>query len=337
MKHNDFSFYIRKYLTHYLPIEKNYNSNTIGTYRTAFILLLEYLETQSLKAEYIELKDITRNRIVGFLDWLEDEKGNSISTRNNRLAAIHSFFRYLQYEYPDYMDEYRNIIAVPFKKTRNQEMSYLTVEEMRLLMEQIDTTTQKGYRDYVLIYTMYESGARVSEVCNIKISDIRFSKPHSLQVLGKGNKSRTIPVSENLISKIQKYVEMNNLTKVPKDTLLFTNSQHQKLCRHGISYILSKYVEKARAKRSDLYTKAVTPHTLRHSRAMHLLQDDVNLVYIRDILGHSSVVTTERYARADSAKKREALEKSYKTFGTDNFQEWKNESVLKWLKSFSAN
>ena len=336
MKSSDFSFYIRKYLTHYLPTEKNFDSNTIDTYRTAFILLLQYLETQNLKAEYVELKDITRAQIIGFLDWLEEEKGNAVTTRNNRLAAIHSFFRYLQYEYPDYMDEYRKIIAVPFKKTRNQEMAYLTVEEMKLLIEQIDTTTKRGYRDYVLIYTMYETAVRVSEVCNIKIGDIRFSKPYCLQVLGKGNKYRTIPVSDNLISKLQKYLEMNVMTTAPKDTLLFANKQHQKLSRHGISYILNKYVEKARAVRPDLFTKTVTPHTIRHSRAMHLLQDDVHLVYIRDILGHVSIVTTERYARADSAKKREALEKSYKTFGTDNFQEWKNESVLKWLKSFSS-
>lgn len=334
MKSNDFSFYLRKYLTHYLPTEKNFDSNTIDTYRTAFILFLEYLETQNLKAEYVELKDVTRTRIVGFLDWLE-EKGNAITTRNNRLAAIHSFFRYLQYEYPDYLDEYRKIIAIPFKKAQNQEMAYLTVEEMKLLIEQIDTTKKNGYRDYVLIYTMYETAVRVSELCNIKIGDIRFSKPYCLKVLGKGNKYRTIPVSDNLIVKLQKYLEINNMTAVPKDTLLFINKQHMKLCRHGINYILNKYVEKARSKRPDLYTKRITPHTIRHSRAMHLLQDDVNLVYIRDILGHVSIVTTERYARADSAKKREALEKSYRTFGADNFREWENESVLKWLKSFS--
>ena len=336
MKNSDFSFYIRKYLTHYLPTEKNFDSNTIDTYRTAFILLLEYLETQNLKAEYVELKDITRARIIGFLDWLEKEKGNAATTRNNRLAAIHSFFRYLQYEYPDYMDEYQKIIAVPFKKTQNQEMAYLTVEEMKLLIEQIDTTAASNYRDYVLIYTLYETAVRVSELCNIKIGDFRFSKPYCLQVLGKGNKYRSIPVSDNLVQKLQKYLEMNNMTTVPKDTLLFTNRQHQKLCRHGINYILNKYVGKARSARPDLFTKKVTPHTIRHTRAMHLLQDDVNLVYIRDVLGHVSIVTTERYARADSAKKREALEKSYKNFGIDNYQEWKNESVLKWLKSFSS-
>lgn len=100
-------------------------------------------------------------------------------------------------------------------------MAYLTVEEMKLLIDQIDTTTKNGYRDYVLIYTMYESAARVSEICNIKVGDIRFSKPYCLQVLGKGNKYRSIPVSENLITKIQKYLEMNCMTRKPKDTLLY--------------------------------------------------------------------------------------------------------------------
>ena len=337
MKNNDFSFYIRKYLTHYLPIEKNFNSNTIDTYRTAFILMLEYLEEKGMKAENIEIKDITRAQVIGFMDWLESERDNSVSTRNNRLAAIHSFFRYLQYEYPDYMDEYRRIIAIPFKKAKNKEMAYLTVEEMKILLEQVDTTTVAGYRDYLLLFTMYETGARVSEICNIRIGDFRMSKPYSVKILGKGNKERTIPVSELLVSKIRKYLEMNGMEEALRDTLLFSNRKKEAYCRHGIAFILKKYISKAREIRPDLFAKDISPHTLRHTRAMHLLSDDVNLVYIRDILGHSSIVTTERYARADSAKKRKALEQSYKTFGNDNYQEWKNESVLQWLKKFNTN
>ena len=337
MKSTDFSFYIRKYLTHYLPTEMNFNSNTIDTYRTAFILMLEYLESTGLKAEYLEIKDITRDQVIGFMDWLENERDNAVSTRNNRLAAIHSFFRYLQYEYPDYMDEYRRILAIPFKKMKNKEMAYLTVEEMKVLFEQIDTSTPNGFKDYVLLFTMYETAARVSEICNLRIGDFRMSKPYSVKILGKGNKERTIPVSEILINKVKKYMEIMEMTDVPIDTLLFSNRRKEAYCRHGIAYVLKKYVSMAREVHPALFAKDISPHTLRHTKAMHLLSDDVNLVYIRDILGHTSITTTERYARADSAKKREAFEKSYRTFGNDNYQEWKNESVLEWLKKFNTN
>lgn len=334
MKTNDFSYYIRNFLTHYLPTEKNYSANTIDAYRTAFILFLEFLSIQGIKAEKVEIRDITRQRIMDFLDWLESERNCGISTRNSRLAAIHSFFRYLQYEMPDYLDEYQRILYLPFKKTRNIEMAYLTVEETKTLFEQVDTTTTEGYRDYVLLLTMYETAIRVSELADIRIGDFRMTKPFSLKVIGKGNKERTIPVSESYMNKIQKYMDLQDMKNRPLTDLMFVSNRKEKLTRHGIAYILKKYVKKAREQHPELFRKNITPHTMRHTKAMHLLGDDVNLIYIRDVLGHTSVTTTERYARVDSAKKREALEKSYRIFGNDNHQEWKNESILDWLKSF---
>lgn len=334
MKNNDFTYYLRKFLTDYLPNEKGLSVNTIDAYRYTFILLLEYLCSIGLKAEKIKIIDITRSNIEHFLTYLESKKKNSATTRNCRLAAVHSFFRYLQYEYPDYMDEYKKIIEIPFKKTKSRTMAYLTIEAMTTLLEQIDINKRNGYRDYMMILLLYETAVRVSELINITINDFRLTKPYNLKVIGKGNKQRSIPISDVFVKKLVAYIDTKGLNNTSKTTLLFSNSSKQKLTRAGINYIVNKYISTARESHSVLYPDKVTPHTLRHTKAMHLLGDDVNLIYIRDILGHSSIQTTEVYARTDSARLRNAIESAYKDISTDEKPEWENESVLKWLKKF---
>lgn len=331
---NDFSYYLRKFLTEYLPREKGFNTNTIDSYRYTFILLLEYYKTIGIKAEKITILDLTKERIEGFLNYLENERQNSSVTRNSRLAAIHSFFRYLQYEYPDYIDEYTKIINLPFKKVKTKQMSYLTVEEMKILIDNIDTSNEYGYRDYMIILLMYESAIRVSELINVKIIDFRLSKPYSLKITGKGNKQRYVPLSELFIEKLNRYIKSSlNKNKLETD-YLFLNHSNQKLTRAGVGHILNKYVSLAKKKNPKLFKEKISPHSLRHTKAMHLLQDDVNLVYIRDILGHSSIQTTEVYARADSARLRQAIEKSYKEISKETKCNWQDESIMNWLKSF---
>ena len=220
---NDFSYYLRKFLSEYLPREKGFNSNTIDSYRYSFILLLNYLKDVGIKAEKVKIIDLTKDRIVDFLNYLENNRNNSISTRNSRLAAIHSFFKYLQYEYPDYIDEYIKILNVPFKKTKTKQMSYLTVEEMAKLIGVIDKSSEYGYRDYMIILLMYESAIRVSELINVRLIDFRFSKPYSIKIVGKGNKQRYVPLSEQFIEKVQEYVlSLNNILNVKlfKDSLV---------------------------------------------------------------------------------------------------------------------
>ncbi|WP_295766614.1 tyrosine-type recombinase/integrase [uncultured Holdemanella sp.] len=330
---NDFSYYLRKFLSEYLPREKGFNSNTIDSYRYSFILLLNYLKDVGIKAEKVKIIDLTNDRIIDFLNYLENNRKNSISTRNSRLAAIHSFFKYLQYEYPDYIDEYTKILNIPFKKVKTKQMSYLTVEEMIKLIGVIDKSSEYGYRDYMIILLMYESAIRVSELINVRLIDFRFSKPYSIKIVGKGNKQRYVPLSEQFIEKVQEYVLSLNNKKLETD-FLFTNHSNNKLTRAGVSHILNKYVTVARKNNPSLFKENVTPHTLRHTKAMHLLQDDVNLIYIRDILGHSSIQTTEIYARADSARLRQAIEKSYKELSTETKCEWQEEKIINWLKSF---
>ena len=212
-------------------------------------------------------------------------------------------------------------------------MSYLTVEEMMKLIGVIDKSGEYGYRDYMIILLMYESAIRVSELINVRLIDFRFSKSYSIKIVGKGNKQRYVPLSEQFIEKVQEYVLSLNNKKLETD-FLFTNHSNNKLTRAGVSHILNKYVTVARKNNPSLFKENVTPHTLRRTKAMHLLQDDANLIYIRDILGHSSIQTTEIYARADSARLRQAIEKSYKELSIETKCEWQEEEIINWLKSF---
>ena len=203
---------------------------------------------------------------------------------------------------------------------------------MKKLMETVDTNTEYGYRDYMIILLMYESAIRVSELIKVRPIDFKLSKPYSIKIIGKGNKQRYVPLSEQFIEKIKKY--LSTLSNKLETDLLFTNHSRSGLTRAGVGHILNKYVAIAKNKNPSLFKENISPHTLRHTKAMHLLQDDVNLVYIRDILGHSSIQTTEVYARADSARLRQAIESSYKELSKETKCNWQEKSIIEWLKSF---
>lgn len=282
------------------------------------------------------MKSITKASVIEFLDWLQSERKCCDTTRNLRLATLHSFFKYMQYQNPDNLHEYQEIMAVKEKKARGKALNYLTVDGVKLLLEQPDNTTKRGRRDLALLSLMYDTGSRVQEVIDLCPSTIRLEKPYTIQITGKGNKTRIVPLLEDQVKILRKYlIESDLLKPQARPYPLFSNSHHEKLTRAGVTYILLKYADKARKKGSKLIPDKFSCHSLRHSKAMHLLQAGVNLVYIRDILGHVSVQTTEIYARADSKQKREALEKAYVDVVPKEDPVWENnENLLSWLKSF---
>ena len=337
MKPTDFAKYLTDYLTRYLSHERGSSNNTIIAYRDTFILFISFMEhVQNIKAEKLTLKSITRETVVAFLDWLQVEKKSSDTTRNLRLAALHSFFRYVQYQQPDNLYEYHNIMSIRSKKTKNTAINYLTIEGIKLLLEQPDATSQKGRRDLALLSLMYDTGSRVQEIIDLTPSMIRLDKPYTIQITGKGNKTRIIPLLEQQVKILKNYLDEHGLLK-PHARLypLFSNSHKEKLTRPGVTHILLKYAEKAREKNPAFIPDNLSCHSIRHSKAMHLLQAGVNLVYIRDILGHVSVQTTEIYARADSRQKREAIEKAYIEVTPKEVPIWENNNnLLSWLKSF---
>ncbi len=336
MQPTDFSRYLTSFLTKYLSHERGASSNTIASYRDTFVLLITFLETRNIKLSKLTLDQITKDNVVEFLNWVQSERKNTDATRNARLAAIHSFYKYLQYQQPENLYGCQQILSIRMKKAEQIQMNYLSIEGITLLLQQPDVTTSKGRRDLALLSLMYDTGSRVQELIDLTPSSVRLDKPSTIRVTGKGKKTRIIPMLDGQVNLLKNYINEHQLV-APEANLypLFYNSSREKLTRAGVNHILNKYVVMARTKNTKLIPERISCHCLRHSKAMHLLQAGVNLVYIRDILGHVSVQTTEVYARADSQKKREAIEKAYVDVVPKQAPAWlKNDNLLAWLKSF---
>jgi len=337
MKPTDFSHYISDFISRYLPNEKGASVNTITAYRDTFLLLLTFTQHEKqVKIEKLTIDKITKETIVEFLDWIQKKRNCSNATRNSRLAAIHSFYRYLQYESLDYVHECQKILSIKLKKSKKESMNYLTIDGIKLLLKQPNTTTSRGRRDLALLSLMYDTGARVQETIDLTPSMLRLNKPATIKIVGKGNKARLVPMLDAQVEHLKNYLRENRLEEPFANMYpLFFNSRKERLTRAGINHIVQKYFTMARKENAMIIPEKISCHTLRHSKAMHLLQAGVNLVYIRDILGHVSIQTTEIYARADSKQKREALEKAYINVNPKEEPLWTNDqSLVAWLKKF---
>jgi site-specific recombinase XerD len=337
MKPTDFAKQLTDFLSKYLPGERGLSINTISSYKFTFILFITFMEIQrKKKASKIELRDITKENVIAFLDWLQSHRRCSVATRNVRLAALHSFFRYLQYQIPENLSEWQKILSIKKKKSQKETISYLSVDGIKLLLEQPNRATQKGRRDLAMLALMYDCAARVQEIIDLEPLSLRLNKPFTIKIIGKGNKARIVPLMEEEIEHVHSYMKENGLMEIHrKQEPLFYNSRNDKLTRAGVNCILLKYATMARVKNPGLIPNKISCHSLRHSKAMHLLQAGVHLVYIRDFLGHESVQTTEIYARVDSKQKREAIEKAFAQIIKKEKPLWmKNDNLLQWLKNF---
>lgn len=327
MKPTDFAYHLSNYLTEYLSGQRNLSTNTIKSYRDTFVLLLEFMkECHQLKPEKVSIKKIDKPAVESFLQWLENTRNNSISTRNQRLAAIHAFFRYLQGENPDHLFHCQKVISIPFKRNQKNTVDYLTEKSIKKVLDMPDTTTVNGRRDLTLLSTLYDTGARVQEIVDLKVRDVRLESPAIVCLTGKGRKIRHVPIMKQTEALLRQYLQEQKLTAPDKlDHPLFSNHQKTIFTRQGITYILNKYA-------SDVVQKKVSPHMLRHSKAMHMLHAGINLIYIRDFLGHSELATTEIYARANSEMKLKALEKINNTVIPENVPNWQgNKYLMDWL------
>lgn len=328
-KQTDFAYYLTIYMTVYLSGTKNCSINTIRSYRDAFRLFLEFCTAElHISTSKLKIDSITADVISEFIEWLRTERGNSISSANQRLAAIHAFFRYLQGREPQYLFQCQQILAIEFARTAKPMVGYLSLEDLRLLFEQIDESTSRGRRDSALIHLLYDSGARVQELCDIKVRDVYLGgNPHVL-LHGKGNKSRYVPIVSDVARQIGQYIQDNSLGGQENlDMPLFHNQRRQKLTRAGVSYIITKYAQIAQEK-SPSFPKKITPHIFRHTKAMHLCQAGIDIIYIRDILGHVDLATTEIYARLNIESMRDALEKAYPELPSAGLSDWKADDAL---------
>ena len=331
-----FARYMSKYLTEYLPGIQGVSYNTIASKRDAYILLLKYLDdTQNIKAEDVDIPLLTRETIIKYLEWLEKSRGSSVSTRNIRLAAIKSLFSYIQTQTPDYIYHCQQILSIPRKKEPGHTLEYLTVEGIKSVLNAVETSSRTGFRDLTLLSLMYDSAARVQEIADLSVNDFRAEKPSTLRLTGKGSKTRIVPLMSTTSDLVSKYISIYHPSyRGEYNVPLFSNRKKEKLTRAGIAYILKKYIKIAREKQPDLIPETVSPHGLRHSKSMHMLQAGVPLIYIRDFLGHSEISTTEIYARCDSEQKRKAIENTCPSITKSETPMWqKDTSLLGWLQS----
>jgi integrase/recombinase XerD len=334
MKPTDFAKLLSQYLSDYLPGQRNVSHNTIKSYRETFKLFLKYCKGCGISIERLCLQQIDERLIVSFLTWLEEDRRSSIGTRNQRLACIHGFFRYIQIEKSDGMLAYQKVLSIPMKKAPVPVVNHLTPDALKLILAQPDLSKTSGRRDLTMLSVLYDTGARVQELADLTIRSVRLDHPPIATLTGKGRKTRQVPLMPNTESLLKQYmIETQLLQNGMQDCPLFFNRQHGKLTPKGISFILDKYVTRARTI-SPIIPDKVTPHTFRHTKAMNLLQAGVNLIYIRDILGHVDLSTTEIYARTDTELKRKALEKAYPDMVPATLPHWtQDEDLLAWLNN----
>ena len=302
MKKTDFTKALTAYFSTYLPLTCGVSPNTCNSYRDAFKLLLLYFqEEKGVPANSIELRMLNRNLVSDFLDWLEAQRKVSVTTRNQRLAAMKAFAHYVQYRNPEYLENCTDIITMRPKKHEKPVIPFLTEDELKALLAQPDPSTRHGLRDLTLLSLLYDSGARVQEITDLQLKDIRLTNPAMVTLTGKGRKARQVPLMKETC------------------TLLDT-------------YILKKYVSKAEL---DGSARKISPHGLRHTKAMHLLRAGVNMIYIRDFLGHVDISTTEVYARIDAEMKRKVFEEKVPNFTPNTTMPWEEDKdLLQWLTQF---
>ena len=330
----DFAAALRRFLTSYLAGLRGCSPATIASYRDTFKLLIAWFrDERSVPPARLTLDHLDAGAVTAFLDHLQEGRRNSVSTRNQRLAAISSFATWMQAEDPARMPCWQDILAIPSKKQDRPAVRHLTAGQTRLLLARPDRTTRQGRRDATLLATLYDTGARVQELADLAVRDIRLQHPALASLTGKGRKTRHVPLAGNTTELLAAYLAEHRLDEPGHDDHPVFYGQHRaRLSRGGIAWIISKY--QAQIHDPLLAGASISPHTLRHSKAMHLYEAGVPLPYIRDILGHVDLSTTEIYARASTEAKRKALEAAYPGIVTSDLPEWNQDpGLLDWLTS----
>ena len=299
---------LERFFGDYLTTQRGMSRHTIHSYRDAILLYLRHAAEQAnTSVERLDLDHFTAHRVTVFLAHLEHDRGNSIRTRNARLAALHTLARYLATQHPERLAELQRVLGVPFKRGgRNAPLEYLEQNEIKALLDSVDRTTRWGQRDYVLLALMFNTGARVQEIVDLRRCDVRTDAPHQVRLNGKGNKIRTCPIWPSTAALLKELAECSNLD-TDGEAFIFTNRRGGQLTRFGVRYILQKYVRACTSSVDTLHDKSIHPHTLRHTTAIHLLKAGVDFATISQWLGHATLNTTMTYARADLDTKRQAL------------------------------
>ena len=332
---NRFSKLLQSFLTDYIIGECNYSINTKASYSTTFYLFIQFLNNvHHIKSNDIKIELLNKELIIEFLDYLESERDASVQTRNQRLASIKSFFKYVQINEPDLFDNCLQIINIKNKKVPKKIISYFSEEEIRMMIKYLNNKKKLKY--LTLICVLYETGARVTELINIKLSDLKLSDNATITLYGKGNKIRIVPISQELVKLINKYLEQYYVDY--GQGLLFYSKNKRIYARNGINYIIESIVEELKKQHPDYYKNEYSPHSFRHTKVTHLYNNGTPLLYIKDFLGHATIITTEIYATPDSEKQRKEILKNAETLNVrENYSKKKRENLENWLKNNMKN
>ena len=307
----------------HLQRARGLSPHTLRAYGQAFRLYLTFLAgLRGRSVDRLKMVDLDAESVAAFVAHIQGDRGNSAATCNARLAALRTFFRYLVERDPTHAVQYSRVLALAGKKSRLRPATYLEPEDVRVILRQPDRRTKAGLRDHTLLLFLYNTGARVGEATALCLEDIEFERPPRVRLRGKGGRERNCPLWRETARALKR---LGSAIPPPDGGTLFRNQRGRGLTRDGVAYILQKYVKLAAVKRPALIRQHITPHVLRHSCAVALLQAGVDLTVIRDYLGHASVATTSRYVSVNLDMKRQALDRFWQRagLGTSRSPSWR--------------
>jgi len=327
----DFARCVTRFLTSHLPGERNLSPQTIKSYSLALKMYIGYLDSFArIKPERIVLKDVTADRIKEFLALMGNTEGISSGTHNQRLSALKTFVRYAMLEHPAFLQDGQRIIAIAPKRSSTHEIVYLEKDAMKALLATPDLDSARGRRDLAIMAMLYDTGARVQELIDLKVRDVRLVKPETVKLLGKGRKMRVVPIMAETARIVESYMRERGFWKQSAggDLHLFSSTNRARFTRPGICKILKRHFATAKDANSKIpFPKDIHPHALRASKAIHLLESGVNIIAIRDFLGHASVTTTQVYLQINNQTKRDAIAQAYPSL-TEAVPAWRENSDL---------
>ncbi len=324
---------LRQFFADHLPSVRGVSRHTIHSYRDTLLLLLRFLAAaRGRSVAELDLTEIEAEDVMAFLDHLDHTRHNTVATRNVRLAALHAFFRYVAAHEPEQLARSQRILHIPFKRADHRTLDYLEYAELQALLAAVDRSTAAGRRDYALLATLFNTGARVQELLDLRASDLQLDAPCQVRLFGKGRKERVCPLwpqTATLLRELCAERQLDLRAAVP----LFVNRRGQPLSRFGVGYLLDKYLQRAQATVPTLRGKRLHPHSVRHSTAVHLLKSGVDLSTIGQWLGHASLNTTNKYATIDLDLKRQALAQAHSPVA-ETLAHWRHDAtILEWLEA----
>ncbi len=324
--------FMKRFFSHYLPVQKGLSANTIAAYRDAIKLLLCYAADVLRKpVDKLAVEDITEKVVLGFLDYVQQVRRCSSRTRNARLAAIHSLFAFIAREEPPVLLQCQRIRTIPLKRTEHITVDYLEEKEIQAILDSVQINSRTGVRDRALLLLLYNTGARVSEIVELKVCDLRLDGTGQVDLVGKGRKHRGCPLWPETVTTLRAYLKQRT-PKQPGTERLFLNANEVPITRFGIRHIIAKYAAAAQDRCPSTKTKTVNPHTIRHTTAMHLLRSGNDINMVSYWLGHVDINTTHIYLDIDMEMKRKMIEKADAPAITQQAA-WHKPGILQWLNA----